>query len=418
MQTESFYAELPAIESFLSAIDAVNFVAVPRDWQIIITDITGSTRAIESGRYKEVNLLGACSIATVLNAVEPLEIPYVFGGDGASFLIPPTYLEKVKPPLLAIHRMAQLEFNLELRVGIVPVATVAQAGYEVKLTKLKISENYAQAAFAGGGLNYATELIKSPTTAALYQIQAAKPTQANLAGLECRWQDIPSRHGETVTLIVLAMAQEAAASAGIYQGVIQAIHEVYGSEEDFHPVAPHTLKLSLGSKKLAAETKVRSHTHPRFHRWLYLSQIQAENILGWFFMRLKLKVGDMDWGQYKHIVQATSDYKKFDDMLRMIISGTSQQRASLTQYLDAQSIAGKIVYGMHVSNRALMTCLVFERNGRQVHFIDGADGGYTLAAKPLKEKLKRTATNWKAYNRTLAMRNKFPCPSPNSAPNS
>jgi len=27
--------------------------------------------------------------------------------------------------------------------------------------------------------------------------------------------------------------------------------------------------------------------------------------------------------------------------------------------------------------------------GRQVHFVDGADGGYTLAAKELKQQLKK-----------------------------
>jgi hypothetical protein len=35
-----------------------------------------------------------------------------------------------------------------------------------------------------------------------------------------------------------------------------------------------------------------------------------------------------------------------------------------------------------------MTCLVFERGGRQVHFVDGADGGYALAAKDMKQRMK------------------------------
>jgi hypothetical protein len=34
-----------------------------------------------------------------------------------------------------------------------------------------------------------------------------------------------------------------------------------------------------------------------------------------------------------------------------------------------------------------MTCLVFERNGNQVHFIDGADGGYAIAAKGMKQRI-------------------------------
>jgi hypothetical protein len=45
------------------------------------------------------------------------------------------------------------------------------------------------------------------------------------------------------------------------------------------------------------------------------------------------------------------------------------------------------VYGVHVSRHALMTCLVFDRFGKQVHFVDGANGGYALAAKQLKQQL-------------------------------
>jgi hypothetical protein len=32
-----------------------------------------------------------------------------------------------------------------------------------------------------------------------------------------------------------------------------------------------------------------------------------------------------------------------------------------------------------------MTCLVFSLAGDHVHFIDGADGGYALAAKQMKQ---------------------------------
>ncbi|HEY9879063.1 MAG TPA: DUF3095 family protein [Leptolyngbyaceae cyanobacterium] len=66
MFTENFYADLPGVDNFFSAIDANNLVPVPDDWYIIIADIKDSTEAIEAGRYKAVNLLGASSIAAVL----------------------------------------------------------------------------------------------------------------------------------------------------------------------------------------------------------------------------------------------------------------------------------------------------------------------------------------------------------------
>jgi hypothetical protein len=141
---------------------------VPSDWYVVITDIVGSTQAIESGKYKAVNLIGACSIVAVLNVAGKLKIPYIFGGDGAAILIPPSLFIKAKQALLATRYRARTEFNMELRVGAVPVSDVITAKYELKIAKVKVSKNYCQAAFAGEGLSYPTELIKQPKTASLY----------------------------------------------------------------------------------------------------------------------------------------------------------------------------------------------------------------------------------------------------------
>ena len=69
-----------------------------------------------------------------------------------------------------------------------------------------------------------------------------------------------------------------------------------------------------------------------------------------------------------------------------MLSGSPYQREQLLKILDKFEQNKKIVYGVLITNRTLMTCLIFERHGRQIHFIDAADGGYALAAKQLKEK--------------------------------
>ena len=57
-----------------------------------------------------------------------------------------------------------------------------------------------------------------------------------------------------------------------------------------------------------------------------------------------------------------------------------------------ESLKGDVVFGTWVSDAALMTCLLFDLNaGLHVHFIDGADGGYTRAARKLKAGLARTS---------------------------
>jgi hypothetical protein len=84
----------------------------------------------------------------------------------------------------------------------------------------------------------------------------------------------------------------------------------------------------------------------------------------------------------------TTDSEKFDDMLRMTFAANTSDRIKLEAYLKAQHQEGKLCYGIHITNRALMTCLVFERMGSQVHFVDAADGGYAMAAIGLKKQLK------------------------------
>jgi hypothetical protein len=71
----------------------------------------------------------------------------------------------------------------------------------------------------------------------------------------------------------------------------------------------------------------------------------------------------------------------------MIISGTAQQRVQLRAYLEEKRQAGKLVYGIHTSRHALMTCVLFDYFGKQVHFIDAAGGGYALAAREMKQQL-------------------------------
>ncbi len=117
MNSENFYSELRLLDNFLDITDLRNFVDVPDDWYIIVTDIRGSTKAIEAGKYKEVNLLGACSIVAVLNVAGKTEIPFVFGGDGASLLMGPSLLPAAKIALLATQQIAKTQFDMDLRVG-------------------------------------------------------------------------------------------------------------------------------------------------------------------------------------------------------------------------------------------------------------------------------------------------------------
>ncbi|MEW6491051.1 MAG: DUF3095 domain-containing protein [Cyanobacteriota bacterium] len=386
MFTDIFYSKLPILERFIEITNAQNFLPVPSDWYIVITDIMGSTQAIEEGRYKDVNILGVASIIAILNIAKPLELPFVFGGDGASLLIPPALVSEVQQILLATQEMAKREFNLGLRVGIIPISTVRAANYDIKVAKVKVSPSYTQAVFMGGGLTYATDLIKNPETTEKYSLisSAKASSQADFSGLVCPWQDIPSKHGEILSLIVMATAETNERENRIYKAVLEKINSIYGGAINFHPVRSDCLRLSLASRTLYKEIQILNYSKTGWQKQIYLLIRQLTILL----TQVTIKLGILDWEFHKKSLIGDSDYQKFDDTLRMVISGNLAQREKLIQYLEKQYEAGYLLYGFHVSDRALMTCLVYEAQGRHIAFVDGADGGYALAAKVLKEKLK------------------------------
>ncbi|MEO0409323.1 MAG: DUF3095 family protein, partial [Cyanobacteria bacterium P01_A01_bin.135] len=281
MSSHHFYSSLPALERLLDLADPACYMAVPKSWYIIVADVVKSTDAIAVGRYKDVNLIGASAIIAVVNVVKPVEIPFVFGGDGASFAIPPTLLAASREALLCVQQLAQTNFNLNLRIGIVPVEHITSQS-ELKIAKLRITPNCSQACFLGGGMTYATRLVK---TNPLYRIEAPAQTgAADLTGLECRWQDIHSPHGHTISLIVDGTASSTVDET-CYQEVLRTIEQIYGSPENYHPITQEFLKLSFSPKNLRAETKARSPR--RRDRPYYLLKIFLENILGTLLMVFK-----------------------------------------------------------------------------------------------------------------------------------
>ena len=87
-----------------------------------------------------------------------------------------------------------------------------------------------------------------------------------------------------------------------------------------------------------------------------------------------------------------SDVRKFNDVYRQILAGTAAQREALTAWLEERYAQRELAYGLHVTDRAHMTCLVFNYSGRHLHFIDGADGGLFSAAKAFKERVATLST--------------------------
>lgn len=386
---DDFFRQLPAVENYADVTKAENFRPAPLDWYVVITDVVNSTGAIESGHYKNVNVLGATTIIGLLNVAGAIEFPFVFGGDGASFLIPPALLPAAKRVLASAKNRARQAFQLELRAGIVPVKKVVDDGYPISVAKLKVSDHFAQAVFAGGGISHAEKLIKRPIDGESYELKSDEAAaDADFSGLECRWSPIPSDKGEIVSLLIQARGENDSEKNGVYQEVIQRIESIFGHKNNYHPVSQRGMQLSSKSSDLLTELRTKKGQRPWHVEFRDVARMLFNSLVGRILFKKRLHFGGVDWGNYQDVLIQNTDYQKFDDMIRMVISSSTEDRKAFEVYLGQEREKGRLVYGLHITDRALLTCLVFDRHNRHFHFVDGSDGGYALAAKTLKKQLK------------------------------
>ena len=113
--TENFYATLPVFDGFDRVIDADLYRPLPDDWLLGLADVVDSTAKIAAGGYKMVNMAGASVIAAVANAVGTQAFPFVFGGDGASFAVPPAWAASARTALAQTIVFVREELGMELR---------------------------------------------------------------------------------------------------------------------------------------------------------------------------------------------------------------------------------------------------------------------------------------------------------------
>lgn len=387
LENDDFYSNLKSVSSFSDISDPSKFADVPENWYIILTDVKGSTKAIETGRYKDVNMVAASSVAAVINLTSNFQIPFVYGGDGTTCLIPSHLLEKAKIALFHTQQISKNEFGLDIRVAFIPIKDLVKDGYKLKIAKLKISEHYSQAILEGDGVDRAEFLLKDEANTQ-YDLMPKSDTQsdADYAGLECRWQDIPSPKEETIALIVKVLKND----NKVFTKVLQAIEDCYGKDVDYKPLDVQSLHLTIGLGGLNLENKIQTYSQIWISKVKNLFWIWVINLFG----RLQeIFVKDSMITFKKNMVSITSDYKKYDGSLKMIISGSGAQRLQLMEILEEMHLKKELVYGIHATNRALITCLVSPKINQEVHFIDAADGGYALAAKSLKLQIKNLSIN-------------------------
>lgn len=389
-----FYANLTPFRTFDEVTDLARYQPAPDSWQVVVTDVSGSTKAIEAGRYKDVNALGAASIVAAINTVGEVDIPYVFGGDGATLLVPPTVAGPLRDALAGVAKLATDCFDLDLRVGLVPVDEVRNRGADVLVARYQASKDMSLAMLSGGGAEVAESLIKNPESGAAYRVEPATGPASDFAslleGFQCRWNPIESRNGHTLCVLVVALDEDPDSRHATYARVLNHF-ESLGGVESLHPLSRETLDLGTHPSTMNVEARLRTGRRSGLKYHAYTAKAALISRVGRRAMRTGGTVGPFDGEAYQNELLANADYRKFDDALRMVLDVSADDISATEAFLARERKQSSLAYGLHISGSALMTCLVFDFRGRHVHFVDGSDGGYAMAAKQLKAQLAEHA---------------------------
>ena len=374
--SDTFYGGIAVFRGFASLMDPALYSPLPDDWSIGVADIVDSTRAIAQARYKAVNMAGAAVIAAVTNALDGREFPFVFGGDGASFAVSPDDLARAREALAATATWVKDDLDLVMRVALVPVAAVRAQGLDVRVARFGPSPNLSYAMFSGGGLGWAEAAMKRSE----FAVPAAPTgTQPDLTGLSCRFEEIPSVRGLILSVLVVpARHADPLAFRKLIEDVIALLER---SPDAGRPVSPGGPPLRWPPAGVEFEARAQ-RGGSLFRR---RAGVLAHTLFAYLIMRYGIKVGGFVPKTYVQQVVENSDFRKYDDGLRMILDCTPELERSLTQRLAAAASAGIVRYGLHRQDAAMMTCFTPSAlRSDHVHFIDGARGGYASAATALK----------------------------------
>lgn len=369
-----FYAAIPVFDSFADVMKPSSYHSVPEDWAVGFSDVVGSTKAIAQGRYKAVNMVGAGVIAGVANALERRHFPYVFGGDGASFAVSAADAPAAAEALRAMAVFAREELQIELRVAMVPAATIRAAGRDVRVARFAASPHCAYAMFAGGGLAWLEGEVKR---GAHWLAPAAPGARPDLSDLSCRWTVAPAAHGTILSVIVVPRGDDPRFGALVEEVVEMAT----GAQDGGRPITLSSLGVGWPGEAITLEAAATSS--PGRARLKRRFAVARKFFINHAFFKFRMKKGDIDGGVYVNDVAANADFRKFDDGLRMTLDCSTEFADALEQRL--QSASDIADYGAFRQENALMTCFVPSITDRgHVHFVDGAGGGYAMAAQAMK----------------------------------
>ncbi|MDX7950616.1 DUF3095 domain-containing protein [Lichenihabitans sp. Uapishka_5] len=370
---DTFYTSLPTLREFERITDRQSYRSLPDDWVVGLADVVSSTAAVAEGRYKAVNLAGAAVISSLANAKGSLDFPYVFTGDGMACAVPPNERALLEDTLSTAVEWVGSALGLSLRGAVISVEQIRAAGQDVRIARFTPNASMAYAMFSGGGVAWAETELKAGRLPPLRR-RGGRP---DLAGLSCRFEAMPSRKGVILSLIA-APARPSPDEA--FRTLVEDVLRMTQQGNPVPPGGPH-----WGWPPAGLELEARLRSVPGRPLMIDRIVVGLRTLVAAVVVRFGLPLGNFRPARYRAEILDNTDFRKFGDGLMMTVDCTTDQASLIEARLTEAERDGVAHCGTHRQSAALMTCVVpSPSHPGHVHFIDGAEGGYTMAARQLK----------------------------------
>jgi hypothetical protein len=308
-----------------------------------------------------------------------VEIPYFFGGDGSTILVPGVMLNETLKALASHNANTLRNFKLEFHIGSISIREIYDAGHQLKIGKFLMENGSGKPIAIGDGLQYAEQMIKQgrrDREEFLYHVPV------DLNGLECRWDKILAPEEREEVVCYLIEATEPSKQLEVYSEVLQKIDQIYGTGPNRHPLTTKALRLIPGYSKLRKEILVK---YGQFKQSAF-GRSFLTTMVGWIFFQLKGNKSKTVKNGYLEQLISNTDTLHIDGRISIVMTGKKENRLVLLEYLRSRELGGDLIYGHHISNESIITCYIQNRNNDHVHFLDGGDGGFTSASIEFKKK--------------------------------
>lgn len=370
LATSEFVGKLPVLTTFHEALPRDNYVPLPDDWYVAVTDVVRSRAAIKEGKFKAVNMAGVAMITGIMNRLGHQKMPYIFGGDGSAVAFSPDDFDAIRDVLARTRTWVSSELSLELRAAIVPVTEIRKLGCDVQVAGLLVSEAITNYAFIGRGIAIAEDLMKQGE----YEVQpAAQAEYPDLTGLSCRWMPIEKEGSKIISMIVEATEGQEEIPQAVLEELLVVIK---ADEKGGHPAPEDQVKFKLPVEGVELEAKSSGMSKWKLYGIALIAFVL--NKTGW-------KMGDFDPTHYRRQLSLNTDYRKIQDGIRMTLSLELPKIKELQAFLNKHRDAGHLKFGLSEQDKAVLTCFVPSiTSDDHYHFMDGAGGGYAAAADNLR----------------------------------